>query len=1107
MQPVRILGGRAGQLLPQLLPEIGRAHHAGKRVLLLVPEQYTLQAERDLIDGLALPGLIDLDVLSPRRLSQRIRERGGRDPLPPLTDRGRVMALSQALALVRDDLTCYRSVADRPGLPDKLSSLLSDLQKAGMTADELSAYAAQLPPGAARAKQEDVARVFAAYEAILAGRFADETAQQEELIRRLKPSGVMDGAAVWVYGFDVLPEPFCRLLTEAATLADSLAVALVMDAKEALDGRIFLTQRRTAADLSRHLDERGVPCVIRYLPLIDDGRAIALRHLERYLFTRRDAPFDGDASCVAIHAAATPYAEAAWAAARLRAWHDAGIPWGRMAVALASTGGLDGLLDVTLAAAGIPHYLARKDSAARHGLCRFLTGALRAATGGYRQEDVLTVVKSGFSPLAEEERFALENYALENGVNHMKWLRPFTRGDAERMEPLRLRLIEPIARLQTRLREARTAEASVRAVYLLLEETDAYARLLEREEALLSRGMLAEASQNRQVWKIVMELLDQLYALLGERRAAMRDIARFVESGLTGATISALPPQPDAVMAGEAGHLMTGRVDALILMGLQDGVMASGMDSLLSEREREALSDALRRPVGLTRLEQAALRQADFYRTVALPGREIAFTYSLGGQDGAALRPAGLIDDVRALLPGVTVTGGVTAQDDAPLSPLMALDGLSTRLRALMDGQEAALDPAWQEALRCLLQSEQWHDRAALLLDGLSARVHAEPIPYATARRLFTQDSVSISRLETFAACPFRHFVDYGLKPVARRPFAFAADEKGSFFHAALRDYATLAAATPSWPEVSAQEIDRMMDQVLSPLTRAWEDGPLGEDALGRQLGESYVRAVRRAAWLFTNHARNSRFVTCGTEVAFGMEGGLPPVILTLHDGRRVALRGKIDRIDRYEGDTGVYLRVIDYKSSPHGLDPVRMWYGLQLQLLLYLRAVTQGNTGALPAGAFYFTVRDPMVDTPEDIRAEAERQIAQSLHLKGVVLAEAEVVDAMDEEQKQFSIDKVFNKDGSVAKTAAAFPLPELRALLDHAERTAAQLADRIRQGEIAVAPAAIDQWSACDYCDYAAVCRLDPALPGGEKRVLDCAVRKDFAQRVANNPVSVEE
>lgn len=1107
MQPVRIWGGRAGQLLPQLLPEIGRAHQAGKRVLLLVPEQYTLQAERELIDGLALPGLIDLDVLSPRRLSQRIRERGGRDPLPPLTDRGRVMALSQALALVRDDLTCYRSVADRPGLPDKLSSLLSDLQKAGMTADDLSAYAAQLPPGAARAKQSDVARVFAAYEAILAGRFADETAQQEELIRRLKPSGVMDGAAVWVYGFDVLPEPFCRLLTEAAALADSLTVALVMDAKEALDGRIFLTQRRTAADLSRHLSEHGVPHEIRYLPLIDDGRAPALRHLERYLFTRRDAPFDGDASCVAIHVAATPYAEAAWAAARLRAWHDAGIPWGRMAVALAGTGGLDGLLDVTLSAAGIPHYLARKDSAVRHGLCRFLTGALRAATGGYRQEDVLTVVKSGFSPLTEEERFALENYALENGVNHMKWLRPFTRGDAERMEPLRLRLIEPIAHLQTRLREARTAEASVRAVYLLLEETDAYARLLAREEALLNRGMLAEASQNRQVWKIVMELLDQLYALLGERRAAMRDIARFVESGLTGATISALPPQPDAVMAGEAGHLMTGRVDALILMGLQDGVMASGMDSLLSEREREALSDALRRPVGLTRLEQAALRQADFYRTVALPGREIAFTYSLGGQDGAALRPAGLIDDVRALLPGVTVTGGVTAQDDAPLSPLMALDGLSTRLRALMDGQEAALDPAWQEALRCLLQSEQWHDRAALLLDGLSARVHAEPIPYATARRLFTQDSVSISRLETFAACPFRHFVDYGLKPVARRPFAFAADEKGSFFHAALRDYATLAAATPSWPEVSAQEIDRMMDQVLSPLTRAWEDGPLGEDALGRQLGESYVRAVRRAAWLFTNHARNSRFVTCGTEVAFGMEGGLPPVILTLHDGRRVALRGKIDRIDRYEGDTGVYLRVIDYKSSPHGLDPVRMWYGLQLQLLLYLRAVTQGNTGALPAGAFYFTVRDPMVDTPEDIRAEAERQIAQSLHLKGVVLAEAEVVDAMDEEQKQFSIDKVFNKDGSVAKTAAAFPLPELRALLDHAERTAAQLADRIRQGEIAVAPAAIDQWSACDYCDYAAVCRLDPALPGGEKRVLDCAVRKDFAQRVANNPVSVEE
>ena len=553
---------------------------------------------------------------------------------------------------------------------------------------------------------------------------------------------------------------------------------------------------------------------------------------------------------------------------------------------------------------------------------------------------------------------------------------------------------------------------------------------------------------------------------------------------------------------------MTGQVDALIVMGLQDGVLSSALDSLLTEQERAALSDAMRRPVGLTRQEQSALRQADFYRTLSLPLERLTLTYSQGGQDGAALRPSSLIGDMKAIFPGIVITGGVTDEgaEDEPLSPQLALEGLALRLRAMADGDAQALSEPWQEALRLLWQDGRWHSRVEQLLLSLQSQGNPASLSPVQTRRLFTQDTVSISRLEEFAACPYRHFVDYGLKPVKRRPFAFEADERGSFFHAAMQGYTALACATPSWPQVAEDEVERMMDQVLSPLTLAWEGGPLREYAMGRQLGESYVRAVRRAAWLFTRHLQNSRFTTVGAEVSFGTEGGLPPVILTLHDGRRVALRGVIDRIDRFEGDTGVYLRVVDYKSSQKALDPVRMWYGLQLQLLLYLQAAVQGMDGTLPAGAFYFTVKDPMVSAEEDIKAAAEQLIARSLRLKGVVLADTEVVDAMDAEEKQYSIDKVFNQDGTVAKAASALDLTEMRALLAHARNTAAQLTDRIRRGEIAVSPAQIGQWTACDYCDYAAVCGLDPRLPGTQPRCLAPMDREEMLARLQAEAASSE-
>ena len=1099
MDKVRIIGGRAGRLLPHILPQIDEARKAGTRVILLVPEQYTLQAEREIIAGLNLPGLLDVEVLSPRRLTRRIRENGGRSPLAPLDASGRSMAIAQALTSVQDELSYYKRVALTPHLPDKLSVLMADMQRAGLTPEALASHAEALKPGALKAKEGDVAKVWQAYLDVIEGRFADETMQQQDVRKRLIPSAVMDGAAVFVYGFDVLPGPMIELLAESAKVCQSLTVTMTMDAADTPDGRIFLTQRGSAAQLMKRLQEAEIPVEWRYLPIRDEGLT-ALAYLEKNLFNRQAKPYGGSAEGIAIHAAATPYAEAAHIAKTLKAWHEAGLPWQHMAVAMADANGMAGILATTLSAAGVPHYIARKDSALRHGLVRMLLGALRAATGGYASLDVFHMMKSGFSPLTMDEAHFLENYALENGIDHGRWRKTSTRGDkAEMAEELRVRLITPVETLHDRLKDAKSAAQSVEAVFRLLEDVGAYQTLLTREEELLRRNMGAEAATNRQVWQMVMDLLDQLHALLGERRAGMKDIARFMTSGLTGASIASLPPQPEAVMIGEAGHLLTGHIEALVLCGMQDGAMGSAQDSLLTEVERRALSEGHERPIGLTRQETAALRQSDFYRTIALPQRQLLITFAQGSQDGTALRPASLVEDVRALFPDLTVTGGVTADgsDDLPLSPQLALDALAPRLRALSDGLVDALEPAWANALKWLWQSPEWHERTKQVVASAVAAQPDARLPMEMTRRVFTQDTVSISRLEKFASCPYQHFVDYGLKPVEREAWAFEADDAGEFYHAALQGFAHAALNHPDWPNLPEAEIDALMDEVLAPLTAQWQDGPLTDTPAMKLQGEKFVRTVKRAAWLFTRHARASRFRTVGEEVEFGVEGGLPPVVLTLKDGRRIALRGKIDRIDRWDGDDGMFLRVIDYKSARKDIDPTRLYHGLQLQLMLYLQAAAQGMQGNA-AGAFYFRVNDPLVEA-EDMKSAAEAAIAKTLQLKGVVLSEVKVVEAMDAEGD--ALGKIFNKNGSVASSANAYSREEMQILLSHTQQKAADLADGIREGDISVSPAEMKGWNACEWCAYSAVCGFDPSMPHCTKRVLPSLTRQELLDRMAND------
>ena len=1092
VKQVEILLIRAARTLPYLTDRIAAARAAGRRVLVMVPEQFTLQAEWELTEGLGAEGLLQIDVYSPGRLSRLIREKAGGSALQPLDSLGRSMVLRQSLNQIREELSFYGASADMRGLPEKFSALIADMQRVGMTPQVLAEQAGKARSPAFRARETDISRVWACYEDHIRGRFADEAGQQAETLVRAEESGVFQDAALFVCGFDVLPLPQCKLLAEAAKYAAELTVAICAGAERDADAPVFLAQHSTVNRLMKELARQEIGSSVSELPG-PAGRAACLRALEQRLFSVKSPAFTGDGSPLVIHMAANPWEEALWAAAQLRGWHEAGIPWGRMAVALAETASLPGVMSQTLRAAGIPFYSMEKQPARRHGLSRLLISALRTVCGGYQQEDVLEVLASGFLPMDSQDLLKLENYALEQGIRRRKWLQPFTRGEqAAEMEPLRQQLTAILEKLHTALRRARNAMDSAGALFAFLEDTQAYEQLRRREEELLNRGMMAEASQNRQIWKTLMNLLDQLYTLLGSERAKMAEIADLIEAGLEAVEISALPAASEQVIVGQAGHMLLGPTDALCLCGMQDGAAISKMDSLITEEERMFLSGENGVQVGISEAEQSAMRRADFYRCVTIPDRFLSVSWSCGDLNGESLRPSGLLSDMERVVPGARRSGGAAGEMGEPLSPQLALEALSVRLRGCADGTEELPDGLWPEALRRLWRDPEWHTAAAHMLAGLHAQAPAPRLSPEEALSVMQRSRISISRLERFAECPYKHFVAFGLRPMERREFLFQSDEKGSFFHAVLQRYTLLAAERPAWPNLPDSEIEQMMDEAVRAETEGWEGGPLTEDAIGRAQGEEYIRTVRRAAWVFTRHARSSRFTAAAPEVRFGAGGSLPPLMLELADGRKIALEGAIDRIDRWQDEDSLYLRVMDYKSSSHSLDYVKIRYGLQLQLMLYLKAATEG-AGALPAGVFYFHIHDPRVDTPDDIREAAEHAIATKLQLKGIGLADVRVWDAMAGDGSEIMPKAKSKSKDDFHKNAAVLDLDEMRAAMDYAQRQAAELTSRIYGGEIDIRPVQIGDDTACANCRYHALCGRDPSLRGMTTRDLSDADKEE--------------
>ena len=1078
MSRVKIIGDRNGRVWPLVLHDAEESRKAGRRLILYVPEQYTLQAERDIITGLKLPGLLDIQVISPRKLKQQVREQTGTGTRRPLNEMGRAMAVHRVMTEQEENLSYYRNMTELSGAVTRVSGALDELRESDITPEELEEYASGTVTGAERAKLNDLKVLWDGYEALISEQFDEEKAIWTDTVRRLENSGLWKGADVAVYGFDAIRPDLRELMVHLCRQVNSLSVYLIMDDQKAPDGRIFIQQHESIDQLAKALEEARMVAEEIYPRSVRTGYAPALQFLDRNLFALNPETWTGETEGVLkLYAGSSPWDEAETVATTLRKWHEEGIPWNQMAIALPPGAVSEGILRANLKIRGIPFVWQQKDKAVNHPVCRMLLSTLSILSDGYRTDKVITVARSGFCTLTEAEGLCLEDYARAHGIEGRRWQRPFTSGEnADETEMLRQRLLQPMEELRTGLKEAGDAAASAEAVVGFLEAENVWNRLQEEEEMLLQHEMYREAIINRQIWKLLMDLLDQLGTLLGPRRAAIRDLRHMLESALNPVSLASLPEQEDGVIVGETGHLLAGDIRALILLQAQDGMLTAPESGWLTDTERRKMEEATGKTIGISRETGCLIRKYDFYRTLTLPREKLMISWSLRSEDGGALQPDGLIAQIRELYPNLREEGGMTVQEpqEVPATPRAALENAGAWLTELRKGETDDVPLTWKRALVQLLHNGIYGETVHRILEDMLPPEEEQKLEKDTARKLFMTDRLSISRLEQFASCPYRHFIDYGLRPVKQENFTYESSDAGTFFHEALDRYMKQAGAEKDWPNFSAERVDSMMETILADLTEEWKDTPLREDAMGEWTGEGYLRRVRRAAQVLTRFAANSEFRTIATEQPFGEQEGLPPVIITLADGSRTAIRGQIDRIDTYENGEGVWLRVVDNKSRGKKPDPAKMETGEQLQLMIYLKAATDSMPGTRPAGAMFFPIEDKEVDTPADDPDKIESDRISEVRMKGLVTADEDVIRAMDRDVQPFSVDKVFNKDGTITKSASwAVEEKTLSGLMDAAVEKAGDLCGRMRDGDIAAMPGEDSAGPVCRYCEYSAICR----------------------------------
>lgn len=1087
---LHLLIGPAGSGKTACLTECLKEHiRRGERALLIVPEQHTFDAERRVAE--AAGGLIGVQVLSMERLAERTLAQSG-DQRTYLSRRGVCLAIRRSAYRRKGELKTFaRALTREKGFTAEMAQLIAALKQAAISPEMLKDASERLRDKKLLSdKLHDVALVYGDLNELMGDRFLTVDDALNIAMEKL-PHSFAKGIPVYIDGIPAATEQMFRAIGMLMKTADSVTVALTLDADPA--------EGKNAADIF-------TPNVVAYERLCDMARANGLGVFVRQaqgcrsqapaLAFLKDRLFDGDGDGKARYDGEDGNAVTLCEAPGIRAEVGAlcgsvfdmlreGIPLSDMEVIVTDPDRYLPVMETVCASYGIPVFMDTRRPLAGHAATRLLLGAIAAVAGGYRAEDVLTVLKSGYAGIDAADAEIFENYVLRTRTRYKMFLRSITKdADAERLERIRAALMEPLTTLAGGLAAPRIADKA-RALAAYLGTLGLREKLSLQAEELERAGRVPEAEKFAQVWNALTELLEQTDLILGDTEADVAEFGMLLEEGIADMRIGVIPDSTGALQVSPLPRAgMTG-VPVQFILGCADGLFPKDHtdDGILNDDERATLN-TLDCPV-LNGTEFIAQHERLLiYETLARPMKRLYLSYPMEGTDG--LQKSALFKLVDEMFPKHTVLDVATMNEKEPSCRYDALNRLTEGMSRRVSNGDIAND-----TLLGVIDTWFAREEPALhkrLLDASENRYEAV-LPKDLARKLYgTHLNMSASRLETFNGCPFSHFMQYGLNAQPREVYEESNTDLGTFYHDALNAFFRYVLENRTDVKTMDDTLrEKIVSETLPGVILNHNGQLLIEDPRSRATLFLLERTVRQSVAAVIRQLQAGSFVPMGSEVEFGRGKAFPPILLKTDDGIVAELNGKIDRVDCAEED-GAVRRVIDYKTNGKALDFGEIREGLAMQLPLYLTALSGGTPEAgTTAGMYYMPIRISPFDANKDGNEEALfKEITKAFLINGLTLSSPGILRLTDSDydEKGYTSSVVkslsITQKGDFGAHAVVAGEEEFLRVLDEAKKKAEETLGEMLSGNSKAFPAG----DRCRYCDYRSVCRFDEKLPGCRKK-----------------------
>lgn len=1063
-----------------------------RNYIVLVPEQFTMQTQKDLVMMHERKGIMNIDVLSFARLAYRVFEETGGGGLPVLDDEGKNLILRKIAGDYESELKMLGGHMKKQGYISEVKSVISEFTQYDIGEDEIERVMESAGESSRLYyKLADIRLLYRGFTDYLREKYITKEELLDVLSREVEKSERLKNSTVVLDGFTGFTPVQDRLLGELMRHCREVIVTVTMDRRGnpyvyEHPYQLFALSKQMVTSLLQIAKQNKIP-VEEPVELYDHvpwrfKEQEALAFLEKHLFRYGAGAYEKEQEQVKLHLAKNPREEAYAVAEQVRRMmredryrlRDIGVIVSDMDVYADH-------LKQAFIKYDIPFFMDHKRSILLNSFVEYIRSVLHMAEQSFSYESVFRFLRTNLAGFTYEEIDELENYVIGLGIKgykhwQEKWtrkLRGMAQEDLDKMNHYRRQLVEKVDGLIYVLRQRRKTVADItRAIYEFMVQENLQVRLAEQEELFKAKGELALAREYAQIYRIVIELFDKFVELLGDEQVSLSEYCKLLDAGLEEARVGVIPPEVDQVVIGDMQRTRLKDIKALLFAGANDVYLPGALlrTGLLSELDREKFArEKLTLSAGGK--EKAYVQKFYLYLNLTKPSEKLDIYYSKVSADGKSVRPSYLIQELQKLFPKLKVRDEERYLKEQELTENIGFDRM---IREFVQKRHET-DGAWCELYNWYKKNPKWQEKVERFLEAGYYRKPLDALTEEAAKRLYGEEfETSITRMERFAVCAFSHFLTYGLGLREREEYDFQAADLGNVCHRALERFSyKVEREAGDWLKLTEEKRKQYVEESVEEAIADYGNSILYSSSRNAYLIVRMKRMLEKTVWALTKQLAAGDFKPSAYELRFA--------------------NGKIDRVDTCEDGDCVYVKVIDYKTGSKSFDVTALYHGLQLQLMVYMDAALQleqkkhPEKEILPAGVFYYRIQDPLIDRPKE--GEEQESILKELKPDGMISLEKEVLEHLDHCMVGESsvIPVKYNKNGSLSKSSKAASAQDFYLMMKYAVNKVEEIRQKILSGDVKVNPYRRGTETSCDYCSYRQICGFDTKMEGYRYREIE--------------------